>query len=93
MKNEVKKVKLLKVSVMCDVISDGYMGGKTIKAGSKHLYQGVLKDGKLPLWLDANEKALAEAIKIGEAEEKKEAPKAKPAAKPAAPANSASQVI
>jgi len=42
-----------KVSVVVKAISLGYYKGKIIQVGESFKYEGLLKEGKLPLWVEA----------------------------------------
>lgn len=57
-------------NVVCSAIAtdDGYYKGRIVKTGEKFRYEGITKNGKLPLWVKA----------VGKIEEVK-APKAKKA--------------
>jgi len=63
-----KKKKEVKIEhVVCSVVAtdDGYYKGRIVKTGEKFVYEGILKDGKFPLWMN----------KIGTPKIRKEAPK------------------
>ena len=52
-KKVVKETHVEEVQVKCIAISDGYMGGKVVKAGQSFLFEGNLKDGNFPLWCES----------------------------------------
>lgn len=67
MKKE-RKVDIKEVIVEAIATDDGYYKGSIIKTGQKFNYEGIIKDGKYPLWLSP----------VGEPKFKKEIKKAKP---------------
>lgn len=69
--------------VVVDVVAtdDGYYKSRIIKTGEKFTYDGVTKDGKLPLWVKAvgaikvkGEEKKPVAKKVKKEEEKVESP-------------------
>jgi len=71
METEKKKVqrKIQKVSIEAVAVDDGYYKGQIIPTGKKFLFEGVTKDGKLPLWIKAAKKSAKKKVEIEEDEE------------------------
>lgn len=65
---EKKKFDIKEVIVEAIATDDGYYKGRIVKTGEKFEYDGITKNGKLPLWLKP----------LGDLKFKKETKKAKP---------------
>ena len=50
-KEKKKEKKIEKVVINAIATDDGYYKGSIIRTGEKFVYEGVTKDGKLPLWV------------------------------------------
>lgn len=48
---EKKKYEIKEVIVQAIATDDGYYKGRIVKTGEKFEYEGITKNGKLPLWL------------------------------------------
>lgn len=51
-----KNMHIEKVKVQCVAIDKGYYGRKIIKDGEQFIYEGILKNGEFPRWVESIDK-------------------------------------